>query len=119
MSNNNNHDSYSDSLDWDGMCGVAVLFGSSEKENIVRDCDFTRQIEENKYLKHSQLKQSEFNLEYNSIDKWLLEQAQVEIKHIIQSIHLKLHETDNSQHITPVKSFVASLPYHLLKNFST
>lgn len=58
MSKNNNHDSYSALLDWDGMCGVVELFGSREKENIVRDCDFTRQSEENKYLKHSQLKQS-------------------------------------------------------------
>jgi hypothetical protein len=58
-------------------------------------------------------------LEYNSTDQLVLEQTQVEIKYILQSACVKLHDTDNSQGTTPAESFVAVLPCQLLNIFSS
>ena len=80
MSNNNNEDSDSDASVWEDLCD---FFGAGGQEKNVREWNFIGQRKLNKFLEQSQLDQSNFSLEYNSTDRWLLEQAQVEIKHIL------------------------------------
>jgi hypothetical protein len=117
---NDNSDSDSDSelSCWDELCDVDVLYGSSIRESNARDWTFIRRSNENKFIANSQLARDEFSLENNSTDKWLLEQTLTEINHILHSVHVKLHDADNNQRITPVESFVAALPYQLLNVFS-
>jgi len=107
------NDSDSNLSDWEDLCNVNVLFGAGGRET-VRDWNYLRCSEENKFMEQSVLNQDEFKLEYNSTDKWLLEQAFIEIKYILQSVRLKLHEVDNGQTITAAESFIAAMPYQFL-----
>ena len=64
-------------------------FDSQARSPVAGQCDpwpvrnFVRWSEENKYIDQSVLDQTEFSLEYNSVDKWLLEQSLIEIKHVL------------------------------------
>jgi hypothetical protein len=63
-------DSDSDESVWDDLCDVDVLYSAfGGRENIVREWNFVRWSEENKYLDQSVLDRTEFSLEYNSVEK--------------------------------------------------
>ncbi len=112
-------DSDSDESVWDDLCDVDVLYSAcGDRDNIVREWNFVRRSEENKYLDQSVLDRTEFSLEYNSVDKWLLEQSLIEIKHVLQTSRIKLFESNNNQNISIVQSFLAALPYQFLNIFS-
>jgi hypothetical protein len=52
------------------------------------------------------------------VDKWLLKQSLIEIKHVLQTACIKLFESDNSQNISVVQLFLVALPYQFLNIFS-
>ena len=102
--NGNGEDQYDsdESSVWDDLCDVDVVFGlSGGRDTIVCDWNFIRRSEYNKYLDQSLLERNLVGLEYNSMDKWLLEQAVTEINHILHMSRMKLFESDNNQSINP------------------
>ena len=50
---------------------------------MVQDWSFLTRSANNKYIDVCVLERDKFRLEYNSTDKWLLEQADTEIKHVL------------------------------------
>ena len=75
MNNNREEEADSDSDEsvLDDVCDVDVLYSAcGGQDNIVYEWNFVWQNEENKYLDQSVLDRTEFSLEYNLVDKWLL-----------------------------------------------
>ena len=65
----------------DDLCDVDTLFGGND--SVVQDWSFLTRSANNKYIDVCVLERDKFRLEYNSTDKWLLEQADTEIKHVL------------------------------------
>ena len=108
------------SMNWDELCDVHVLYSASDDNgarDVIREWNYFRRSNENGYLNHSVLNRESFQLEYNSTDKWLLQKATTEIKHILHKAHIKLFEADNGQAINQGSAFAAVLPYQFLNIF--
>ena len=103
-------DSDSDESTWDDLHDVNTLFGGcGGHDNIVCEWNFVQWSEGNKHLDQIVPDWSELGLEYKSVDKWLLEQSLIEIKHVLQTAHIKFFESNGSQNINIVQSFLAAL----------
>ena len=85
--------------------------------DIIRERNNFKQSNENQYLNHSVLNWESFWFEYNSTDKWLLQQAMTEIKHVLHKARIKIFEDDNGQAINQASAFAAVLWYHFLNIF--
>ena len=108
------------STNWDELCDVDVLYSVSDDNgarDIIREWNYFRRSNENGYLNQGVLNWESFRLEYNSTDKWLLQQATTEIKHILHKARIKLFEADNGQAINQGSAFAAVLPYQFLNIF--
>ena len=88
-----------------------VLIGAGNAntgKSTVRYWSYLWQSSANKSIENSVKDLCEFTLEYDGTDKWLLVQASVEIKHALNSSHLKLFEHDNGQLIQATESFAVA-----------
>ena len=64
-------DSESDESAWDDLYDVDVLYGACDgRGSIVHERNFVLRSEERKYFDQSVPDQTEFSLEFNSMDQW-------------------------------------------------